>query len=282
MHFHEKPNTYVTNVELKVSELQRSLRYYQEVIGFQILQQETYKATLTADGQTALLTIVQPESVEEKVGQTTGLYHLALLLPSRRDLANIISHFHQKNVYFGASDHHVSEALYLNDPDGNGIEVYADRPEHEWLWHVNQVHMVTEPLHIHSILAEGDGRWNGLPANTVMGHIHLSVSNLADAEQFYTKGLGFDIVTRYGTQALFISTGRYHHHIGLNTWQSANAPKLGEHQVGLKAVSLRLNDEEQATTMKANLRAIGAPVVEVDGGFQTEDPAGNVVLLKFY
>lgn len=281
MHFHEKPNTYVTNVELKVSDLQRSLTYYQDVIGFKVLHQESHKATLTADGRTALLTIVQPETVEEKQRMTTGLYHFALLLPTRRDLANIITHFHEKGVYLGASDHAVSEALYLNDPDHNGIEVYVDRPESEWTWYVDQVHMVTEPLNIRSILEEGNGNWSGLSEGTVMGHIHLSVSNLAEAEQFYTKGLGYNIVSRYGTQALFISTGRYHHHIGLNTWHSENAPKLGENQVGLKTFSLRLDNEEQASSMKANLRAMGAPVIDIDGGFQTEDPAGNVVLLKF-
>ena len=281
MHFHEKPNTYVTNVEIKVSDLHRSLTFYQEIIGFKVLQQDSHKAMLTADGETALLTLVQPKTVEDKLSMTTGLYHFALLLPSRRDLANVISHFHEKGVSLGASDHAVSEALYLNDPDHNGIEIYADRPESEWTWHNNQVHMVTEPLNIRSILEEGDGNWLGLPAGTVMGHIHLSVSNLAEAEQFYTKGLGYDIVTRYGSQALFISTGRYHHHIGLNTWHSENAPKLGKNQVGLKTFSLRLDNEEQAATMKDNLRGIGAPVTEIGGGFQTEDPAGNVVLLKF-
>lgn len=281
MHFHEKPNTYVTNVEIKVSDLQRSLTYYQEVIGFKVLHQESHKATFTADGKTALLTIVQPETVEEKTRFTTGLYHFALLLPTRRDLANVISHFHKNGVYFGASDHDVSEALYLSDPDKNGIEIYADRPENTWTWHSNQVHMVTEPLNVQSILAEGNNTWSGLPAGTVMGHIHLSVSSLTEAEEFYTKGLGFDIVTRYGAQALFISTGRYHHHIGLNTWYSENAPKLGEHQVGLKTFSLRLDNEQQVATMKENLRAIGASVTDIAGGFQTEDPAGNKILLKF-
>ncbi|MEK5331280.1 VOC family protein [Lysinibacillus sp. FSL W8-0992] len=281
MHFHEKPNTYVTNVEIKVSDLQRSLTYYKEIIGFKILQQESNRATLTADGKTALLTIVQPESVEQKTRTTSGLYHFALLLPTRRDLANIITHFRQSSVYFGASDHDVSEALYLRDPDENGIEIYVDRPENDWTWQNDQVHMVTEPLNIPAILVEANGSWEGLPANTVMGHIHLSVSNLAAAEEFYTKGLGFDIVTRYGEQALFISTGRYHHHIGLNTWYSEGAPKLGDNQIGLKSYSLRLDNEVQANKIKANLRQIGASVIDINGGFQTVDPAGNAILLKF-
>lgn len=281
MHFHEKPNTYVTNVEIKVSDLQRSLTYYKEIIGFKVLQQESNRATLTADGKTALLTIVQPESVEQKTRTTSGLYHFALLLPTRPDLANIITHFRQSSVYFGASDHDVSEALYLRDPDENGIEIYVDRPENDWTWRNDQVHMVTEPLNIPAILVEANGSWEGLPANTVMGHIHLSVSNLAAAEEFYTKGLGFDIVTRYGEQALFISTGRYHHHIGLNTWYSEGAPKLGDNQIGLKSYSLRLDNEVQANKIKANLRKIGASVIDINGGFQTVDPAGNAILLKF-
>jgi len=281
MYFHEKPNTYVTNVEIKVSDLQRSLTYYQEVIGFKILQQESNRATLTADGKTALLTIVQLQSVEQKTRTTSGLYHFALLLPTRRDLANIITHFRQSGVYFGASDHDVSEALYLHDPDENGIEIYVDRPASDWTWHTDQVYMITEPLNIPSILEEANGVWDGLPAKTVMGHIHLSVSSLAAAEEFYTKGLGFDIVTRYGKQALFISTGRYHHHIGLNTWYSEGAPKLGENQIGLKTYTLRLDNEVQANTLKENLRQLGAPVLTIDDGFQTEDPAGNVILLKF-
>lgn len=281
MHFHEKPNTYVTHVEIKVSDLQRSLTYYQEIIGFKVLQQESNRATLTADGTTALLTIVQLQSVEQKTRSTSGLYHFALLLPTRRDLANIITHFRQSGVYFGASDHDVSEALYLHDPDENGIEIYVDRPASDWTWHADQVYMVTEPLNISSILDEANGVWDGLPANTVMGHIHLSVSSLAAAEEFYTKGLGFDIVTRYGKQALFISTGRYHHHIGLNTWYSEGAPKLGENQIGLKTYTLRLDNEVQAHTLKENLRQLGAPVLTIDDGFQTEDPAGNVILLKY-
>lgn len=281
MHFHEQPNTYVTNIEVKVSDLQRSLTYYQDIIGFKVLQQDVNRATLTADGKTALLTIVQLETIEQKTSSTSGLYHFALLLPTRRDLANIITHFRQSGVYFGASDHDVSEALYLRDPDENGIEIYVDRPESDWTWRSDQVHMVTEPLNIPSILVEADGQWHGLPANTVMGHIHLSVSSLVAAETFYTKGLGFDIVTRYGEQALFISTGRYHHHIGLNTWYSEGAPKLGENQIGLKSFTLRLDNEEQANTLKANLRQLGAPVTDIEGGFQTEDPAGNVILLKF-
>lgn len=281
MHFHEKPNTFITNVEIKVSDLEHSISYYKQVIGFQILQKTATTATLTTDGKTALLTLIQPKSPVNPSSRKTGLYHFALLLPKRSDLANIITHFRETGIYFGASDHAVSEALYLRDPDGNGIEIYTDRPEEQWTWNQNQVHMITEPLNIASVLDDTNGTWIGLPVGTVMGHIHLSVSNLQGVEHFYNKGLGFDIVTRYGTQALFISTGKYHHHIGLNTWNTENAPKLTVDEVGLSNYSLQLDNAEQEAQLKTNLRAIGAPIVEFEGGFQTEDPSGNVILLKY-
>jgi len=281
MSYHEKPNTFVTNVEVKVSNLERSIAYYTQAIGFQVLQQTATTASLTADGKTALLTLIQPETPISPTQRKTGLFHFALLLPNRSDLAHVITHFRENGVQFGASDHDVSEAIYLQDPDNNGIEIYIDRPDEQWFWNGNTVHMVTEPLDINSILKETTGTWTGLPSNTVMGHIHLSVANLKDSEQFYTKGLGFDVVTRYGAQALFISTGKYHHHIGLNTWYSTNAPKLKKNEVGLSSFSLQLDNDEQAQQLKENLRALNAPVVELENGFQTEDPSGNTILLKF-
>lgn len=280
MHFHEKPNTFVTNVAIKVSNLERSIAYYKQVIGFQVLQQTATTASLTVDGKTALLTLIQPETPVMPTQRKTGLFHFALLLPNRSDLAHIITHFRDNGIQFGASDHAVSEALYLQDPDDNGIEIYIDRPAEQWFWNGDYVHMVTEPLNIHSILQETAGSWTGLPPKTVMGHIHLSVANLKDSEQFYTKGLGFDVVTRYGAQALFISTGKYHHHIGLNTWYSTNAPKLEKNEVGLSSFSLQLDNPNQAQQLKENLRAINAPVIELTDGFQTEDPSGNTIILK--
>ncbi|SOC16690.1 catechol 2,3-dioxygenase [Ureibacillus xyleni] len=282
-HFHKKPNMYVSHVQMKVSNLERSIEYYKDIIGFDVLEKNEKTAVLTFDGATSILSLEQVENAQPLAGGQTGLYHFAILLPTRKDLGNFIQHIAQKNVRIGAGDHHVSEALYLYDPDGNGIEVYIDRPESEWIWYGDStVHMVTEQLNIQSIMADGDGKWNGLPEGTVMGHIHLSVSDLAATEKFYTEALGFEVVSRFGKQALFISTGKYHHHIGLNTWNSEGGVKAPENSVGLKSFTLVLDNAEQAEQIKKNLTAVGATVEHFEsapkfGGsqaFSTEDPSG--------
>ncbi|MBU8879812.1 VOC family protein [Bacillus sp. FJAT-29790] len=282
MTFHSKPHTFVGQVDLKVIDLQRSLAFYQKIIGFQILEQTEKKAILTADGKTPLLSIEQPENVIPKQPRTTGLYHFALLLPSRADLAKVIRHFIETRYPLqGASDHLVSEALYLADPDGNGIEIYSDRPSSTWDWVKNEVVMATNPLDVESILAEGNGEpWNGLPAGTLMGHIHLHVSEFQETEEFYCKGLGFDIVCRYGGQALFISTGGYHHHIGLNTWNGVGAPAPAENSVGLNSFTLVFPDKEARKYAVEQLNTIGVSVKEENGYFVTQDPSGNRIQLR--
>ncbi|MGN7398290.1 VOC family protein [Cytobacillus praedii] len=282
MNFHREPNVFVSHVHLKVADLQRSIEFYQQVIGFQLLEQTKNKASLSADGKTVLVTIEQPETIHSKQLRTTGLYHFALLLPSRSDLAKVIEHFIKIGYPLqGASDHLVSEALYLADPDGNGIEIYADRPSSTWEWNNEEVVMSTERLDIESILAEGDGKpWAGLPSDTLMGHIHLHVSELHKTEEFYCKGLGFNVVTRYGGQALFISTGCYHHHIGLNTWNGIGAPAPSENSVGLKHFTLVYPNEEARISAVANLEKIGAVVTQEHGQYSTADPSGNPILLS--
>jgi catechol 2,3-dioxygenase len=281
MEFHQKPHTYVSQVDLKVLDLARSLAFYQQIIGFQILEQSEKRATLTADGRTALLSIEQPSDVVPKLPRTTGLYHFALLLPKRSDLGKVLQHLIQIDYPLGASDHYVSEALYLDDPDGNGIEIYADRPSSTWNWKNTEVVMATEPLDARSLLAEGKGEpWKELPADTVMGHIHLHVSELKKTEEFYVKGLGFDIVNRFGNQALFVSTGKYHHHVGLNTWVGVGAPAPSENSSGLNWFSLQYPDEDARKRAVENIEEIGATVIEENGVFKTKDPSGNRIILR--
>lgn len=282
MEFHQSPHTFVDRVDLKVSNLERSLEFYRDMIGFQILKQEDRKAILTADGKKPLLIIEQPEGVTPKQGRTTGLYHFALLLPNRSELASVLQHFIQVGYPLqGASDHLVSEALYLADPDGNGIEIYADRPASTWDWKDGEVVMSTEPLDVRGLLAEGRGKqWTGLPANTLMGHIHLHVSELHKTKEFYCDGLGFDVVTKYGNQALFISTGGYHHHIGLNTWNGVGAPKPSEKSVGLKWFTLVFPNEEARNKIVDQLQRIGATVEIENDSYFTEDPSGNRIKLS--
>ncbi|KML34990.1 VOC family protein [Rossellomorea marisflavi] len=280
MGFHESPNTYVGNVTIKVTDLERSLSFYKEVIGFDVLEHGGHRAVLTADGKVPLLTIIQPEGVQAKQGRTTGLYHFAILLPSRKELGKSLHHLLASNIQLGSGDHEVSEALYLSDPDGNGIEIYRDRPSSDWVWNGDQVRMGTEPVDARAVLAESnDEPWTGLPAETVMGHIHLHVDDLKAAEAFYHDGLGFDVVTRYGGQAIFMSTGRYHHHIGLNTWNGTGAPRPAENQVGLDAYTLIYPSQSALDEAAANLRAIGAKADVSEDGFLTEDPAGNKIKL---
>ena len=152
MGFHTKPTTFVGHVKIKVENLERSLTFYQDVLGFDILEQTNSTATLTTDGKTSILSLEQPENVIPKQGRTTGLYHFAILLPERSDLANIVVHFVEKGIRFAASDHLVSEALYLDDPDGNGIEIYSDRDPSVWKWDRNEVAMTTIRLDIQNLL----------------------------------------------------------------------------------------------------------------------------------
>lgn len=282
-HFHKKPNLYPAHVQLKVSDLVRSIEYYTTVIGFKVSQQTETEAYLTADGQTSLVSLVEVQNAQPLKQGFAGLYHLALLLPSRKDLGNIVQHFVNLNVRIGAADHDVSEALYLNDPDGNGIEIYIDRHESEWTWNQDeQVHMVTEQLNFQPILAAADGNWNGLPTDTVMGHVHLSVVNLDKSEQFYTNVLDYNVVTRYGAQALFVSTGKYHHHFGLNTWNSNNGHAPTNDMVGLKSFTVVLKNAQYAEEVKQSLTTNGFIVenfaeAPAHGGtqlFSTVDPNG--------
>ncbi|MEK4427023.1 VOC family protein [Solibacillus sp. FSL K6-1523] len=282
-HFHKKPNMYTSHVQLKVSNLARSIEYYTTIIGFKVLEQTDNTAYLTVDGNTSLVSLIEVQNAQPLRDGFTGLYHLALLLPSRKDLGNIVQHFVNLNVRLGASDHDVSEALYLNDPDGNGIEIYVDRDESEWTWYEDgSVQMTTDRLNFQPILAEADEQWDGLPQDTVMGHVHLSVANLAQSENFYTNVLNYNVVARYGAGALFISTGNYHHHFGLNTWQSADGQPPTANMVGLNSFTIVLNDEQVAANVKQNLQSNGynietheaAPKFGGLQSFSTVDPNG--------
>ncbi|WP_413376316.1 VOC family protein [Alkalihalobacillus sp. 1P02AB] len=280
MNFHRGPITFVGQVNLKIQNLERSIAFYKEVIGFKVLEQTSRTATFSADGKTALLSVEQPEHVVAKQERTTGLYHFALLLPKRTDLANIVQHFVKIGLQFGSSDHLVSEALYLSDPDGNGIEIYVDRDPSEWNWKDKEVEMTVDPLNFPDLLSIGNEQlWKGLPIETTMGHIHLHVSELSKTEEFYIKGLGFEVVNQFGNQALFISDGKYHHHIGLNTWNGVGASAPPRNSVGLESFTLMLSSEEKKNKMIAQLKGIGASVTEENGSSITTDPSGNRIRL---
>ncbi len=279
MNFHQAPTTFVSHAALKVTDIQRSLDFYQHVLGFQVASQTAEKASLTADGKNVLLTIEQPENATAKQAGTTGLYHFALLLPKRSDLAALVMHLDSNGIQLGAADHLVSEAIYISDPDGNGIELYIDRDPSVWTWNNGEVAMTTDPLQFASLLAERSQPWNGLPAATVMGHIHLHVSDLAHAEQFYRQGLGFNVVSRFGSQALFLSNSNYHHHVAVNTWAGLGAPAPSASSAGLQSYSICYPDETARERVIRQLEAIGVSISKKDNSYVTQDPSGTCIQL---
>jgi len=276
MNFHEKPIIYTGAVHLYVTNINVSKQYYTETIGFKILDESAQMITFTTDGENPLLIIEQPDDITSKESNKTGLYHYALLLPKRKDLGAILRHFAEQQVRIGAADHHVSEALYLNDPDGHGIEIYIDRDPSVWEWTDDQVKMTTDPLDGDGLIQEAEGTtWEGLPANTLMGHIHLHVDHLQNAQLFY-ENLGFNVTAHY-PQALFMSDGDYHHHIAINTWSGVNAEKPSPQSARLKAYTLIYPDQ---ATLDNVLAQLDDEVITEADHYIVHDPAGNQILLK--
>jgi len=279
MNFHKAPNTFTGEVHLNVADVDKSIRFYKEIIGFKVLEEAAGKVVLTADGKTPLLIIEQPENVTAKELRRTGLYHFALLLPERADLGKMIVHLSQNNIALGAADHKVSEAIYLSDPDGNGIEIYIDRDSSTWDWEAGEVEMTTDPLDAQGIVAESAGQpFIGLPTETIMGHVHLHVSNLQETEKFY-NALGFEVTSHY-PQALFMSSGKYHHHIALNMWNGVGAARPSENSVGLQSYALIYPDQITLDKTIAALNELGVKIESFKNGVITEDPSGNRIVLR--
>lgn len=276
------PNTKIGPVSLTVSDMARSLTYYQQNIGLKLHHQEANTAVL-GSGETELLQLMARPSVP-KPRRSTGLYHFALLLPSRLELAKTLTHLiNTETAIAGASDHLVSEALYLSDPDGNGIEIYRDRPRDEWKIINDVLQMSTEPLDVQGVLSElnsATAAWNGLHQATIMGHIHLHVNYLDQAEAFYTDILGFDLVTRYGPSAAFVSAGGYHHHIGLNTWAGVGAPPPPDNAVGLNWFTIVFPDQDALQATAVRLQSADIPYEKRGDGLFLRDPANNGILLS--
>jgi catechol 2,3-dioxygenase len=275
------PRTRMGPVHLTVSELERSLAYYGGSIGLTVLERGGSRARLGANGN-ELVVLVEEPGARPAYGYT-GLYHFALLLPERRDLGRWIAHAIRERVpLVGASDHFVSEALYLSDPDGHGIEIYWDRPREVWEGKV-AARMTTFPLDVQSILGELDDPasepFAGLPGGTVMGHVHLKVSGIAETVAFYRDVLGFGLMAQLGSQAAFLAAGGYHHHLGANTWESAGASAPPPGSAALRHATLVAPDAEERERLLGRLEHAGHPVGERESGVFARDPSGNELLL---
>ena len=229
------------------------------------------------------LVALELQPTAKHAGWTTGLFHMAILLPSRKALARQLKHFIDSKIPIqGASDHGVSEAIYLSDPDGNGIEIYADRPREAWVYRGGLLFMPTLPLDVDQLLKELDDQdepWRGIPAGAVMGHIHLRVSDLPAAEAFYHEIIGMDVTARYDDEATFMSFDGYHHHLGLNTWESKGKPPAPEGSIGLKYFQINLADDSAPERVKSTAQKNGVPFEQTPHGISLRDPSGNVVIL---
>lgn len=277
------PATQMGLVAVAVSNLERSLVYYTTALGFTLLAREEGRATLGAGSAPLLLLTEEPGARPFPLNRYgyTGLYHFAILTPSRRDLGRWLRHWLELGLPLpGQGDHLVSEALYLVDPDGNGIEVYRDRPRSEWTWVDGQVQMATDPVDIEGVLEEAakdDEPWTGLPEGTRLGHMHLQVADIPQAAAFYHDVLGFDIVAAMPS-ALFISAGGYHHHIGMNTWHSRGAGPAPEGMAGLRFFTVEMPSEEARAAVVARLTQAGVATREVNGAVVAQDPWSNTLV----
>ncbi|TQR05007.1 VOC family protein [Psychrobacillus soli] len=269
--------TRVGEVHLIVSNVEQMTSFYEEVIGFKVLTSEPSRVTLTADGSTPLLILEeQDDSVERPFG-TTGLYHFAILVPDHASLGNVLMHLAGTEYPMqGAANHQYSDALYLADPDGNGIEIYADLPPDTWERDKNGGYAGgSYPIDFEKLMAEATPTWNGLPENTRIGHMHLQAAELAITEKFYVDGLGLHVTSK-DNGSLFLSKDNYHHHVALNTWSGTGIPAPPDNARGLKNFTLIFSPEE-LDEAKARLTDLGFHFEEKEGSIIVRDPSLNTI-----
>jgi catechol 2,3-dioxygenase len=264
------------SVRLAVADLGRSLAYYTEKLGLTVHAQSSSHARLGAPSASFLILDEEPGAWPAR--HVSGLFHFAVLVPSRESLAGSLRRLVETRTPLqGAADHLVSEALYLGDPDGNGIEIYRDRPREEWRWENGEIAMATEPLDLQALHDGAREPWNGLPAGTVLGHLHLHVARIPASERFYREVVGFDLTTRFGPTASFLSAGGYHHHLAVNTWAGLDAPRPPEGAAGLRESVLALPSESDVDGVKLRAEAAGVPALRDAHGLSLEDPSGNAL-----
>jgi catechol 2,3-dioxygenase len=268
-------------VRLTVADLEGVRDFYRDAIGLSELPQENGTVRLGAGDQPVVELVGDPEASPRPRG-TSGLFHLAILVPSRPDLARALQRVAEAGWRLsGASDHLVSEALYLSDPEGNGIELYRDRPREEWPVRDGVLQMDTLPLDLDGVLGElrREQANAPMPPGTRIGHVHLNVGDLTAAEAFYSGALGFDVTVRGYPGALFVSAGGYHHHVGLNTWAGEGAPPPPPGCRGLRQFEVVLPSAESLTAEEDRLREAGFEPSREDGRVRVSDPSGNQVVL---
>ena len=266
-------------VILQVSDIERSLAFYRDFLGFSEIAREASEIKLGVDGRP--LVVLRSGAHGPLRERRLGLYHFAILLPDRAALGRALEHLVSSGLQPGASDHLVSEALYISDPDGLGIEIYRDRPRAEWKAKARQLNMATDPLDFDAVIAAGDGQaWQGMPAGTVIGHVHLHVGDIEAAKAFYHNAVGLDVMVWSYPGALFLSAGGYHHHLGTNTWAGPRATAPASDEPQLLAWQLVLPAPTDVAAAAANITAKGfAATPEEPGGSLAADPWGTALQL---
>ncbi|HJQ11019.1 MAG TPA: VOC family protein [Gemmatimonadaceae bacterium] len=269
--------THLGRVRLQVADLDRSIAYYEKVLGLRVIRRGRDTVDLGTHGEDREIVHLRQLRTARPVPRRglLGLYHFAILLPNRAALGSFLAHLGEIGQYAGMSDHFVSEAIYLTDPDGLGIEVYADRPRDAWRYDERQIYMTTNHLDVEDLIGAARGqRWSGMPAGTVLGHVHLYVDDIAKAEAFYHDALGFDKVVWSYPGALFMSAGGYHHHLGTNTW-ARGAPAATDADARLLEWEIIVPAREDAKRAAEHVSAKGYSVKEESGEWILTDPWGT-------
>lgn len=270
----------IGSVRLKVRDLDAVSSFYQRVLGLGPIAGGPHRITL-GTGNTPLLELEGDPGLSPLDPRQAGLFHTAFLMPSRADLARWVGHVAAARVALqGASDHIVSEAIYLADPEGNGIEVYADRPVSRWHGESGEIRMRTDPLDLQDLLLSAEGtEWSGFPEGGRIGHVHLQVGDTAEADRFYRDVLGFDIAARY-PGASFYGSGGYHHQLAGNVWNSRRAGRRPEGMAGLDAVEIVVHDATDLTPIAARAEDAGIESIRSADGLTLRDPWGTAITLK--
>lgn len=276
------PQTSLAHLELQVNSLANTVAFYGDLMGFQLIEKQGGQARLSPTGQPPiLLTLTERKDAQRPAARSVGLYHTAFRFPGRKPLATTLLRIVAARWPLqGASDHRVSEAIYLADPEGNGIEIYRDRPREEWPRLQDSIQMGNLPLDLPKLLEEADraaSQAGAIDPGTDLGHMHLQVSDLATADAFYQQLLGLDVMMSMPT-ALFMSAGGYHHHLGANTWHSLDAPRRDKDTLGLKSFAFLIPDEANWLALYQRIHSEGRTLqaIETDGklGVALEDDDG--------
>lgn len=280
-------DTRIGRVRLRVADLERSLEFYRGVLGFELSRQEGALAALSTPAgadlaSRELIVLEERPGLQRRPRRpvTTGLYHIAILLPDRATLGCALARLSSAQYPMrGASDHAVSESLYLDDPDGNGLELYADRPRAQWPVDGGEVRMTIDPIDLDDLVRAGAGATWALPAATRIGHVHLTVSSLVDAERFYAGVVGFDVMQRSLHGLLALSAGGYHHHVNANTWAGAHPPSDRADVAGLIEWELVVSDADARHAVEHRLEASGSAFERDADAVRARDADGNVMVL---